>query len=470
MSSEISFSPRGPQLEGIEWMLKLSFAGLFWDPGRGKTITTLQAFQILKEEGLAHKLLVTASVNICEDVWPEEIEKFSDLDLSYSVMTGSEARRLDAWDMDADVYIVNYENLWWLKEKFSKKFKTEQIDMFVVDESSKFRNGRIRRRRKKTKTGGKHLQKNAFSAICRMIPSFKRRYILTGTPIPKSYLNLWPQMYIVDQGRCLGSTITGFRNRYFNPAGYKGYDYVIREGAAEEIQEAIAPRIHRAERDNKTPIEFFDLVVKLPPKARNAYDELEREFITEWKGKTLIAANAAVATAKLRQAANGAIYHDRHKNWTMLHERKVQALGELIDELQGQPLLIATEFEHDIEMMNRAGLKIPRYKGSRKHKKDLKKDWDEGRLTTLVGQIQSMSHGLNFQYGGRNVLYYGLTFDLDTYEQFYQRVWRDGQEHSVIAYHLVAEDTVDDVMLDVLDGRSRTQRDLLKALKRRYKL
>ena len=464
----MQFEPRGPQYEGIEWMVKLAFAGLFWDPGRGKTITTLQAFQILKEEGLANKMLVAASINIAEDVWPDEIEKFDDLDLTYSIITGNEKNRLKAWDLDADVYMINYENLWWLQENFNK-LKGSGIDMLTVDESSKFRNGRVRRRRRKTKSGGKRLQRNAFSALCKMLPSFKRRYILTGTPIPKSYLNLWPQMYIVDQGRCLGQTITGFRNKYFVPRGYKGYDYVIREGAEIEIQEAIAPRIHRAERDNSTPIEFFDLSVRLPPKARAAYDELEREFITEWKGKTLIAANAAVATAKLRQAANGAIYHDRQKNWTMLHERKVQALGELIDELQGQPLLIASEFEHDLEMMAKFGLKIPKYAGSRKHKKDLKKDWDEGRLPVLAGQIQSMSHGLNFQYGGRNVLYYGLTFDLDTYEQFYQRVWRDGQEYSVIAYHLVAEDTVDDVMLDVLDGRSRTQRELLKALKRRYK-
>lgn len=469
MSSGIVFSPRGPQLEGIEWMVKKSFAGLFWDPGRGKTITTLEAFQILKEEKLANKMLVAASINIAEDVWPSEIEKFDDLNLTYSVLTGNEKRRLDAWDLDADVYMINYENLWWLMENFNK-LKGSGIDMLVVDESSKFRNGRVRRRRRKTKAGGKRLQRNAFSALCKMLPNLKRRYILTGTPIPKSYLNLWPQMYIVDQGRSLGSTITGFRNKYFIPAGYKGYDYVMREGADIEIQEAIAPRIHRAERDNSVPIEFFDLEVRLPPKARDAYDELEREFITEWKGKTLIAANAAVATAKLRQAANGAIYHDRHKNWTVLHERKVQALSELIDELQGQPLLIAYEFEHDYEMMLKAGLKIPKYAGSRKHKGDLKNDWDEGRLTALAGQIQSMSHGLNFQYGGYNVLYYGLTFDLDTYEQFYQRVWRDGQKYQVNAYHLVAEDTVDDVMLDVLHGRSQTQRELLKALKRRYKL
>jgi hypothetical protein len=449
-------------------MVVNSFGGLFWDPGRGKTITTLQAFQILKEEKLVNKMLVTATRNICEDVWPEEIEKFSDLDLTYSVMTGGEGRRLEAWDLDADIYMVNYENLWWLNEHFGKQWSKTGIDMFTVDESSKFRNGKVRRRRKKTKSGGKRLQKNAFSAVVKLIPKFKRRYILTGTPIPKGYLNLWPQMYIVDQGRSLGSTVTGFRNRYFNPAGYKGYDWVIREGAAEEIQEAIAPRIHRAERDNSVPIEFFDLVVKLPPKARDVYWDLEKEFIAEWKGKTLIAANAAVATAKLRQAANGAIYYDRKRNWVEIHDRKVEALHELIDELQGQPLLIGYEFEHDYEMFLKHKLKIPRYKGSRAEKKELKQDWDQGRLPVLCGQISSLSHGMNFQYGGNNILAYGLTFNLDDYEQFYQRVWRDGQTKGVIMYNLVAEDTIDDVMSEVLDGRSRNQRALLAALKRRY--
>ncbi len=460
------YEPRGPQYEGIEWMVAHSFAGLFWDPGRGKTITSLQAFQILKEERLARKMLVTASVNIIDDVWPTEIEKFDDLKLSYSFLRGGKNKRMDGWDLDADVYLINYENLYWFMEKFGKHLKKSGIDMLVVDESSKFRNGRIRKRKKKS---GQKV-KNAFQALVKMLPDFKRRYILTGTPIPKSYMNLWPQMYLLDQGRSLGSTITGFRNEYFNPAGFKGYSYVLRDGSDVRIQEAIAHRIHRAERDNKVPIEFFDLVVPLPPKARNVYDELEKEFIAQWKGKILLAHNAAVATSKLRQAANGAIYYDRKRNWVELHDKKVEALSELIDELQGQPLLIGYEFEHDYEMFLKHKLKIPRYKGSRAEKKELKQDWDEGRLATLCGQIDSLSHGMNFQYGGKNVLAYGLTFNLDTYEQFYQRVWRDGQEEGVIMYNLVADDTIDDVMLEVLDSRSRTQQALLKALKRRYKL
>ena len=464
----IIYEPRGPQHEGIQHITTKSFCGLFWDPGRGKTITVLQAFQILRDAGLVKSMLVTASRNIVEDVWPEEMEKFDDLDLTYACMTGSHGRRMDAWDLKADVYLINYENLFWLYETFGKQLPG--MDMFVVDESSKFRNGRVRRKRSK-KT--KKKRKSAFAAVYQMLPHFKRRVILTGTPIPKSYLNLWPQMYIVDQGRSLGSTVTGFRNKYFNPQGYKGYDWVLRDGADVEIQEAISHRIHRAERDNSTPIEFFDLTVKLPPDSRAVYDEIEREFIAEWKGKTLIAANAAVATSKLRQAANGAIYYDRHKNWEEVHSRKAEALAELLRELQGSPLLVAYEFEHDYEMMLRhlpAKMDVPRYKGNRGFKKELKKAWDAGDLPLLAGQIESMSHGLNMQYGGYNLLYYGLTFNLDAYEQFYQRVWRDGQLYQVNAYHLVAEDTVDNVMLDVLDGRSLNQRALLKALKRRYKL
>jgi len=459
------YEPRGPQLEGIERIVEKAFFGLFWDPGRGKTITSLQGFKILRDEGLVKNMLVTATPNIIEDVWPEEMEKFDDLNLTYSLLRGDEAKRKKGWELEADVYLISYQGLYWLMEEYGK---APGFDMFLVDESSKFRNGRLTSGRRKKK--GTKPPKNAFAAILKMLPSFKRRGILTGTPIPKGYLNLWPQMYIVDQGMSLGTTMTGYKNKYFNPSGYKGYDFVLREGAEVEIQDAIAPRIHRAERDNSTPIEFFDLVVKLPPGPRRVYNDLEKEFIAEWKGKVLIAANAAVATAKLRQAANGAIYHDRQKNWTAIHERKLEALAELIAELQGQPLLIASEFEHDIEMMSRFGMKIPRYIGTRSEKADLKKDWDAGRLPTLCGQISSLSHGLNFQYGGYNVLYYGLTFNLDDYEQFYQRVWRDGQKYQVNAYNLVAEDTVDEVMLEVLAKRSYTQRDLLKALKRRYKI
>jgi hypothetical protein len=467
----IDYEPRGPQAEGIKHLTQKSFCALFWDPGRGKTITTLMAFQILKDAGLARRLLITASRNICEDVWPEEIDKFNDLDLSYSVMTGSESRRMDAWDMDADVYMINYENLHWFNEHFGKRLEEEGFDMFVVDESSKFRNGKVRSRRRKTASGKRVQRKSAFKAVLKMIPKFKRRVILTGTPIPKGYLNLWPQMYIVDMGRSLGQTMTGYRNEYFSPCGYKGKDWTIRDGSEERIEEAIADRVHRAERDNSTPIEFFDLTIKLPGDARDAYWELEQEFITEWQGKTLIAANAAVATSKLRQAANGAIYYDRQKNWTEIHDRKAEAVYELIRELQGSPLLIAYEFGHDYEMLMEhlpRGIKIPQYKGSRADKKKLKNQWDNGDLIALAGQIDSMSHGLNFQYGGYNCLYYGLTFNLDAYEQFYQRVWRDGQEYQVNAYHLVAYDTVDDVMMKVLEDRSWTQKSLLKRLKERY--
>jgi len=470
----IDYEPRGPQAEGIKHLTTKSFCGLFWDPGRGKTITTLMAFQILKDAGLAHRLLITASRNICEDVWPEEIDKFNDLDLTYSVMTGSESRRMEAWDMEADVYMINYENLHWFNDNFGKMIENEMFDMFVVDESSKFRNGKIRSRRRKSKKKGKDgklikvKRKSAFKAIVSMVPKFKRRVILTGTPIPKGYLNLWPQMYIVDQGRSLGQTMTGYRNAYFSPQGFKGYNWVLRDGADREIEEAISDRVHRAERDNSVPIEFFDLTIRLPPTSRDAYWELEQEFITEWEGKTLIAANAAVATSKLRQAANGAIYYNRVKDWTVIHDRKAEALAELMRELQGSSLLIAYEFAHDYEMMLKHGLKIPQYKGSRADKKALKNQWDSGELPALAGQIESLSHGLNFQYGGYNVLYYGLTFNLDSYEQFYQRVWRDGQEYQVNAYHLVAEDTIDDVMMKVLEDRSWTQKSLLRRLKERY--
>lgn len=470
------FEPRDQdQIEGIRFMVKHSYGGLFWDPGTGKTPVTLQAFKILRDRGIVERMLVVASINVMNDVWPEQIEKFDDLDLTYSIVHGSAKKREQAFEEDADVYLINYEGVRWLWETYGSR---HGIDMLVIDEASKYRNRGAR---------------TLFGVLRKLLKTFKRRYILTGTPAPKSYLNLWPQMYIVDRGETLGTTLGGFRNRFFTPGGFKGYEWKLRDGADEEIQQLIAPRIHRAERKNKVGIKFIDLPVRLPPKAMAAYRELEREFITEWRGKTLLASNAAVATTKLRQAANGAVYHGaapgrkgarKKREFVVLHERKAEALYELADDLneRGQSLLTAYEFSSDYAMMKLAGIEAPSYSEARagKQRTELKNAWNRGELQHLTGQIGAMSHGLNVQYGGWNGAYYGLLYDLDQYEQFYQRLWRSDQNHEVHMYRLIAEGTIDEVELEVLHSREQQQRglldgvkaqnDLLKALRKRYKL
>lgn len=457
------FVPDPPQIEGIRHLVANSFAGLLWDPGVGKTITVLEAFQILKEERLATRLLVTSSVNVVDDVWPTEIEKFDDLDLTYAHLRGGEDKRRMGFEMDADVYLINNENLYWFFENYGRHLKSLGVDMLCVDESSKFRNGRVRRKKKRVRS--------AYWALSQMLGQFRRRVILTGTPMPKNYLNFWPQMYLCDRGAALGDTITKFRNTYFyQTEGWKWRrEWVLKEGARGRIQEAIAPRMHRAEHSNKVELKFVRRTFRLPPKARAAYDELEREFITEYEGKVLIAKNAAIATTKLRQAANGAVYYNREHDWVAVHERKVQELSDLIDELQGAPLLVALEFEHDYEMMRRFGLEVARYGGSRTEKNTLKEAWNRQEIPVLAAHIDSISHGMNFQYGGCFAACYGLTFNLDAFEQFYKRIWRRGQRSAVAVYLLTAEDTIEDVQLEVLTSRAADQKDFLSSMKNRYK-
>lgn len=450
------FVPNPDQMEGLKFLLSRSFGALFWDAGTRKTSTILFAYKILRDLGMVKRMMVTSMINVTDDVWPEEIEKWDDLDVTYAMVRGGARRRMEAFDLDADIYLCNMENIEWLFNTYGRRLG---IDMLYVDESSKFRNAKTDR----------------FRALRKMLPHFKRRYIGTATPTPKGYMNLWSQMFIVDQGVCLGDTKTAYKNKYFLPAGFKGKQFVLRDGAEVEIQRAIRDRVHRVEKHLNVKVEFADRMVELPPAVRLAYRELEEEFITEWQSKTLLAVNAAVATAKLRQAANGAIYYEsgpKKRQWVEMHRAKIEELKKIIKSLRGEPLLIAYEFEHDYQMMLKCGLKIPSYSKAKKgaERTKLKNDWNARKLPYLSGQINSISHGLNAQFGGHNVAYYGLTYDLEAYEQLYQRLWRDGQEHDVTAWRIAAVGTVDETMIDVLHVRDADQRTLLSALLRRFGL
>jgi len=456
------FVPNEDQLAGIRFGMEKSYGAFFWDPGTRKTSTFLFIYKLLREAGLVNRMLVLSTVNIINDTWPDEMEKWSDLDVTYSMMGGgSAAKRAKGFELDADVYLMNNDNVEWFYEEYVHGKKNFPFDMLVVDESTKFRNRGTDR----------------FRALRKMIPKFKRRYIGTGTPTPKGYINLWSQMYIVDQGESLGVTLGAYRNKYFQPGGFKGKHWELREGSEPEIQRAIAHRVSRVEKHLDVAISFVDREVRLPPKAMDAYKELEEEFITNWRGKTLMASNAAVATQKLRQAANGAVYLERldkrdPRKWVQIHTEKIEELKRIIKELRGKPLLLAYEFQHDYEMMMKHGLKFPSYSVAKpgRERTELKDRWNRGELTVLGGQLSSMSHGLNVQFGGHYLGYYGLTYNLEDFEQFYQRLWRDGQEHDVTAFRIGAVGTVDQTMMDVLHVRDHDQKMLLRALLRRFDL
>lgn len=448
------FEPRDQdQLDGLQHLIENSFGGLFWDPGVGKTGVSLMAFKILRDAGFVRRMHVLSSVNIIRDVWPDEIEKFDNFDMTYAMVHGGPKKREAAMELDADVYLMSYQGMPWFRKKYKRR---HGLDMLMVDESDRYRN-----------RGAKTL----FGSLKWMLPSYSRRYILTGTPAPRGYMGLWPQVYIVDQGRTLGERITTYRNRYFTPHGFKGKEWALREGADEEIQRAIASLFHRAEHDLDVDIEFRDLWVRMPPKAMRTYRELEHEFIAEWRGKTLVAANAGVATQKLRQAANGSIYYDRKGSFVVLHDRKIAKLAELSEDLRlrGNPLLTAYSFKHDYEAMKRVGLDIPSYsiaKGSQRS--ELKRAWNDGELDGLSGNYTSLSHGLNLQFGGWNLGCFGVPWSLNDYEQFYKRLWRSGQEHNVRVYRMLTEGTIDEVMIETLEKYGNDQQALLRGVKEHY--
>lgn len=444
-------------------MMTHSYGALFWDPGTRKTSTGLYAFKLLRDAGFVKRMLVLSTVNIINDVWGDEIEKWDSLDITYANTHGmTQKRRRAQFDLDSDIFLVNNDNVEWLWSDVWKKGLLDDVDMLYVDEGGEYRNSATHR----------------FRALRKMLPSFKRRYVAGGSPMPKTYLNLWSQFFIIDRGESLGATLTDYKLRYFEPGGFKGKEWLLREGADVEIQRAIAPRVSRVEKHLDVTMSIEDRWVELPGKALKAYGEIEEEFITEWQGEMLTAANAAVATTKLRQAANGAVYRNQEpgtlradRGWVEIHKAKIDELKKLMKELDG-PLIVAYEYGHDLAMMRKHGLKMPSYSEAKagKERTEIKDAWNRGEFRVLATQIDAASHGLNIQHGGHYLAYYGLTFDLEAYEQFYQRLWRDGQQHDVTAFRIVARGTVDEVMMDVLRVRDADQRALLKALRGRYGL
>lgn len=433
-------------------MLQNSSAGLFLDPGLGKTSTTLAALKILKKEGVATKTLIVAPLRVCYSVWPKEIEKWIDFkELSYTVLHGKDKER--NLEKDFDIYIINPEGLRWL---FSHKmFKKVGFDTLVIDESSKFKDTNTQR----------------FKVLRQVLPSFGRRYILTGSPAPNSLLDLFGQIYILDLGRSLGRFITHFRNEYFYPAGYGGYEWKPKPETDKRIQERIRPLVLRM--DAEDYLELPKLIVnrvevELTGNALDLYDEMEKELIADIRDKVVVAANAAVASGKCSQIANGGIYDEDGKPH-FVHDEKAQAVLEIVEELNGTPCLIAYEYGHDLDRLRKVlGKDVPYIGGgvTPKRAAEIESAWNKGEIPVLLGQPQSIAHGLNLQNAGNHVIWHSLTWNFENYDQFIRRIRRQGSKHSkVFVHHIVAKDTVDELKLFALNRKFRTQKDLFDALK-----
>lgn len=483
--SSTPWQPHAYQKKAVKFLLEHAASALFLDPGLGKTSITLAAVKLLKQKKVLDKVLLIAPLRVCYSVWPREVEKWTDFgQLKVVVLHGAdkEAKLKE----DADVYVINPEGLdWLLQAKKTKKvsaktgkvtttvevdlrrWKSLGFDTLVIDELSKF----------------KHTTTNRFKALKLVLNTFRRRWGLTGSPASNGLMDLFGQCYILDQGRTLGPYITHYRMKYFNPS-HDGFSWVIREGAEEEIYERLAPLALRMAANDYLDMPALienNIRVDLPDDVRRVYDQLEEDLIAKLDEKIVVASTAAAASIKCRQVANGGLYLDPEvqalvklpkskREWVNLHHEKIDALADLIDELQGSPLLVAYDFEHDLDRLReRLGQDVPYIGGgvSAKRSAELERAWNQGHLPVLLGHPQAMGHGLNLQEVGHHVAWHSMTWDYELYDQFIRRVLRQGNKSKkVFVHHIMARGTIDEVMLTALKSKRKGQNALFDALKK----
>lgn len=428
--------------------------GLFLDMGLGKTVITLTAIEDLKYNRFAvGKVLVIAPKKVAEATWTKEAAKWDHLkDLRVAKVLGSRQQRLRALHSKADVYVINRENVPWLVEYYRNAWP---FDMVVIDELSSFKSHKAKR----------------FKSLTWVRKDIKRIVGLTGTPAPNGLVDLWAQIYLLDEGERLGKRIGGFRNRYFDPDQRSRdmiYSYKPKTGAEEAIKKAISDICisMSAEDYLQLPELVNDTVpVALTDKARKTYSDFEKDLLVDIDGETLDAGSAAVLSGKLLQMANGAVYNDQ-KESIEVHECKLEAFLELVDALNGQSALVFYNFRHDLyrlkDRLKSTGLIVRELKDG----KDVD-DWNDRKIDILLAHPASTAYGLNLQQGGNHVIWFGLNWSLELYQQANKRLHRQGQESKVIVHHLVTEDTRDEDVMAALEDKGDTQQALLDSLKKR---
>jgi SNF2 family DNA or RNA helicase len=455
----IPFDPRPYQFRAIESMCAKPSYALFLDPGMGKTSSSLATACLLKDAGEMTAALITAPIRPARNTWPVEIQKWADFSgLTVSMVMGTPKQRIAALRAVADVYIINPEQIAWLAEVVAADRSLLRADVLFVDESTKFKNGQSKR----------------FKALREILPFFRRRYILTGTPSPQSMEDLWSQIFILDNGARLGRSLTAFRKRYFDEYPQRGgYSlWELREGADEEIFAKIADLCLRLDaRDWLDMPERIEnkIIVTLSDDTMAQYRTFADDAVLAVAKGEITAANAAAVSMKLRQMANGAVY-DAESNVHDMDDAKLEALRDLIEEQSGQPLLVAVAFQHDADRIRAfLGDKTIPYLGggmSNNYADSVIEAWNAGKLPVVLAHPASVAHGLNLQSGGNAVCWFSLTWSLEDYIQFNARVWRQGQTaKSVVFHYLIAEGTIDSYVLDVLQGKDEKQVNLFNALK-----
>lgn len=444
----MKFVPYPYQEAAIRWVLDRPASGLFLGMGMGKTVVTLTAINELLFDRLeAARVLVIAPLRVARDTWAREAAKWDHLRrLRVSVVLGDARERLAALERPAEVYVINRENVPWLCETlFDWPF-----DMVVIDELSSF----------------KSVQAKRFRALRKVRGRIRRIVGLTGTPAPNGLIDLWPQIYLLDRGERLGKTVGAYRARYFTPDRANGhivYSYRLLPGADEAIQARIADVCMSLRKEDylSLPGQLYETVEITPPPALlKQYRQFERDRIMEAMDGDgeIVALNAAALTGKLLQFANGAIYDD-NGNSHLIHNLKLDALEDLIEAANGEPVLVFYAFKHDRD-------RIMRRVSCRELVTSEDIDaWNRKEIPVAIAHPASVGHGLNLQEGGHIIIWFGLTWSLELYQQANERLNRPGQTHVCRIYHLVLKGTHDERVLAALERKDTSQRALIDALR-----
>ena len=427
---------------------------LWLDMGLGKTVITLTAINELKyNRFLISKALIIAPKKVAETTWSREAEKWDHLRLLRVMQVlGSKNKREQALNTPADVYVVNRENVQWIVEYYGNSWP---FDMVVIDESSSFKNHQAKR----------------FKALKMVLGKIQRLVELTGTPAPKSLIDLWAQIYLLDEGARLGKRIGHFRETYFDPDQRNAeriFTYRPKEGAEKNIQlllSDICVSMKSSDYLNLPEMTVVDVPVMLDGRARKIYDEFERSMLLKIDEQTVDADTAAVLSNKLLQAAGGEVYDDEHTAMH-IHDCKIDSFLELVEGLNGQSAIVFYSFQHEryriLKALKKTSLNVRVYNGPQDEL-----DWNKGKIDILLAHPASTAYGLNLQDGGRHVIWFGLTWSLELYAQANKRLHRQGQQGEVIIHRLIAEGTRDEDVITALEDKGNTQESLLRSLKAR---
>jgi len=443
------------QCRTIEWMLSHPQAGVVLDMGMGKTCSALTALYEFQRFGVGPTLVV-APIRVVETVWRQEAAEWEHLtgQFKFSLLRGTPTERLAALNQKADIYLVNPEHLEWLLDLLPEH-GPYPFETLIIDESSMFKDVSTKR----------------FKILRHKIRHFRRRYILTGTPRPNKLLELWPQIFILDEGQRLGTSYGRFKQRFFYQADRYGYKWEPLPGAEEKIYQLIADLVLRIENPNAPKASFNILRIPLPEDARRIYREVEDNALASLGDfSEITAANAAAAMMKCRQVANGVVYatelESNNRTVEHIHREKFKAVQEVVENT-GSPVIVVYSFKHELEELKKLFAKDYSFVvlNEEKNAEAVVAAWNRGEYDIMFLHPQSGGHGLNLQHGGHTMVWFGLTFSFEQYIQTVARINRQGQKHPVIVHLLLAENTVDELLHQVLTAKEQGQNSLFEYLK-----